>query len=153
MVNKDYDLPNLDATADLAKKLAKSLQPGIVIFLIGELGAGKTTLVREILRALNYEGAIKSPTYTLVETYAIDNLTVHHFDLYRIADPSELEFIGIRDYVQSEAVCIFEWPQKGLGYVPQPDLEITLNFDKNARFAHLRTKSVKGEQIFAQCGE
>ncbi len=134
-------LPDLAATAELASRLAKLLKPGLVIYLQGELGAGKTTLVRDILAALGHKGITKSPTYTLVETYDLGALRVNHFDLYRLSDPSELEFIGIRDYVGSSSVCIFEWPQKGAGHIPAADIEITLELHGNSRKAVIRAST------------
>lgn len=140
-------LPDLNTTQMLAASLAKSLTPGLIIYLTGELGAGKTTLVRAMLTALGHTGITKSPTYTLVETYDLHGLTIHHFDLYRLADPSELEFIGIRDYVAAKAICIFEWPHKGHGYVPKADLEITLKLEHNNRTATITAKSPLGAKI------
>lgn len=120
------ELADLNATEAFASGLAKALIPGVVIYLHGTLGAGKTTLVRAIIAALGYKGLIKSPTFTLVEEYKLDELEISHFDLYRLADPAELEFIGIRDYVARGDVNIFEWPDLGRGYIPPADLEITL---------------------------
>src|SRR5579862_107466 len=109
--NTIIPLPDLRSTDQLAKSLAVSLTPGLIIHLYGDLGTGKTTLVRAILQALGHTGIAKSPTYTLVETYNVSGFNLQHFDLYRLTDPVELEFIGIRDYVNGTAICIFEWPQ------------------------------------------
>lgn len=146
---REIDLPDLGATHNLGTKLAQAITPGLVVYLFGELGAGKTTLVREILNAMGYEGAIKSPTYTLVETYEVHNLILHHFDLYRLADPSELEFIGIRDYANGWAICMFEWPQKGMGYIPQPDLEIELQLHAHGRRARMHARTPKAQAVLA----
>lgn len=140
-------LPDLNATNVLATSLASSLKPGLVIFLNGQLGAGKTTLVRAILNALGHTGITKSPTYTLVESYNLHKMLIHHFDLYRLADPAELEFIGIRDYFTPATVCIFEWPEKGHGYLPMADLEITLVLDHQHRTAGIRAKTEVGKQV------
>lgn len=105
----------------LGKKLATELKPGKIIHLQGPLGAGKTTLIRGILAGLGYYGIVKSPTFTLVESYDVATMTIHHFDLYRLNDPLELEAIGFRDYFQCEALCLIEWPEKAGHFLPTPD--------------------------------
>lgn len=141
------ELSDLKVMAEFAAQLAQVLPNSGVIFLHGNLGAGKTTLVRNILAALNYTGITKSPTFTLVETYTLKDLVINHFDLYRIADPSELEFMGIRDYLSGQALCIFEWPQKGAGILPPADLEITLEYKGMGRIATVTANSPVGQQI------
>lgn len=150
---KQIELVDLEATAAFAKRLAGALVQGSNIFLYGDLGAGKTTLVRYMLEALGHTGITKSPTYTLVETYKLGALTLHHFDLYRLSDAAELEFIGIRDYVDSDAVCLVEWPQKGLGYLPEPDLEINLAVSGTGRVATLTADTDKGQTILKKLGK
>jgi tRNA threonylcarbamoyladenosine biosynthesis protein TsaE len=119
-------LNDTEATEQFGAKLWADLPVKCLVFLHGDLGAGKTTLVRGFLRAAGYAGAVKSPTYTLVEEYTIAGRKIFHFDLYRVVDPEELEWIGIRDYFDQDCVCFIEWPDKGKGFLPQPDWVISL---------------------------
>ncbi len=118
-------------------QLATVLLPGSVVFLHGELGVGKTTLVRGFLRTLGFDRAVKSPTYTLVESYSSGGHKVFHFDLYRLAEPDELEYMGIRDYFDSSAICFIEWPERGSGLLPSPVLEITFFHQERGRVVQL----------------
>ena len=119
-------LPDSVATEYYGANLAKQLPNKCLIFLTGDLGSGKTTLVRGFLRALGYNNTVKSPTYTLVEEYPLKRGLVCHFDLYRVQDPEELELIGIRDYLSQQAICFIEWPERGLNTLPEPDIHINL---------------------------
>jgi tRNA threonylcarbamoyladenosine biosynthesis protein TsaE len=140
-----FYLPDEDAMDALGRRIATLSQGLGTIFLEGDLGAGKTTLSRGIIRGLGHEGAVKSPTFTLVEPYEIANVRAFHFDLYRLVDPEELEFLGIRDYFEGDALCLIEWPQKGAGFLPKPDLTITISAAATGRSLHLAPQGVRGE--------
>lgn len=131
-------LSNTEETEQFGARLWALLPSKCLVFLHGDLGAGKTTLVRGFLRAAGFSGAVKSPTYTLVEEYTLADRQVFHFDLYRVADPEELEWIGIRDYFDQEAVCFIEWPDMGRGFLPEPDVVITLTPEDNGRLLELK---------------
>ena len=121
----------------LGGKIADAFPQGGLIFLKGDLGAGKTTLARGLLRHLGFNGTVKSPTYTLVEPYLIDDRKIYHFDLYRLADPEELEYMGIRDYLSSDALCLVEWPEKAQGFLAQEDLNVLIQHAEEMRYIHL----------------
>jgi tRNA threonylcarbamoyladenosine biosynthesis protein TsaE len=121
-------IENETSMLQFGEQIAKFCRPGAVIFLQGELGAGKTTLVRGILRALNFHGVIKSPTYTLVESYHLAAGPLFHFDLYRLNNPQELLDIGLEDYLQPDAICLIEWPEKALSILPKPSISCTISF-------------------------
>lgn len=146
----ETDLVDESATVAFGGKLARAMQSlnsSMTIYLHGELGAGKTTLTRGIVTGYGHSGKVKSPTYTLVEPYQLDPWQLYHFDLYRLADPEELEFMGIRDYFAENAICIVEWPQRGEGILPMADLLVELVYVGHQRQVKLTSKTPKGEAV------
>ncbi len=137
------------ATEWLGARLARVLAPGCVMYLHGELGAGKTTLARGLLHRLGHRGTVKSPTYTLVEPYQIGEWWLFHWDLYRLADPEELEYLGLRDQIDGEAVLLIEWPERGRGELPAADLEVTLDYAGEGRACRLEARSPVGQAMLA----
>ncbi|MCO7224868.1 tRNA (adenosine(37)-N6)-threonylcarbamoyltransferase complex ATPase subunit type 1 TsaE [Pleionea sp. CnH1-48] len=137
--SQSFFLADAEATEKLGGLCASVLSEAGVIYLLGELGAGKTTLVRGLLRSLGFEGSTKSPTYTLVEPYLVGGRHIFHFDLYRLADPEELEYIGVDEYFgEQQGLCLIEWPDKGQGWLPEPELIIHLQPKGDGREATLQ---------------
>lgn len=144
-INRHTDTP--EALEDLGARFAPHLPPGVVVHLHGALGAGKTTLVRGILHGLGYRGNVKSPTYTLVEPYSINGKVVYHFDLYRLKDPEELEFLGIRDYLEGQGICLIEWAGRGECVLPLPDVDIHIERETEGRVVRFTARTGRGEVL------
>ena len=138
------------ATEAFGAALAACCTNGLLVFLHGQLGAGKTTMVRGFLRACGHTGAVKSPTYTLVEPYTTRLGNLYHLDLYRLSDAEELEWIGIRDLLGDESICLIEWPEQGAGFLPEPDLRVYLRSEGGGRKVRAEAASGRGERVL-QC--
>lgn len=138
------DLCDEVATLDFGRRLAMTLSPGVSLWLIGDLGAGKTTFARGLLRGLGFFGRVKSPTYTLVELYSLSRFDVYHFDLYRIGNSFEWEEAGFREYFNETSVCLVEWPEKAEKVLPPPDIQIHLDFSGEGRCLRLSGLTERG---------
>lgn len=148
-----YFLADEQATIALGNALAEIVKPqeqGIIVYLQGELGAGKTTLTRGFVQGLGHQGKVKSPTYTLVEPYELTPWQVYHFDLYRLADPEELEFMGIRDYFKANCCCFIEWPEKGFGLLAKADFTVNIAYSGSQRVVTLMAETTWGDSILSQ---
>lgn len=142
----NYQIELNDEAAQLAfgGRLAAALIPGVTVFLRGDLGVGKTTLCRGIVNGMGFEGNVKSPTYTLVEPYDVAGQMLYHFDLYRLGEPSELEYMGCRDYFDEVSICLVEWPERGEGVLPKADLELEIQVRGRGRCLICQSYSDKG---------
>lgn len=142
-------VPSVAEMEALGARLARGIDKVHLLYLHGALGTGKTTLVRGILRALGHGGLVKSPTFTLVEPYSFDGLIVYHIDLYRVSDPEELEFLGFRDYLESESVCLVEWAERGVEKLPSPDLDVMIQNVDDTRTVELESYSDRGTELLS----
>lgn len=147
MFNIVIDLPNEKQTIEIAKCFADCVSPPLLVGLQGEIGAGKTTFIRAMLKCLGVRGTIKSPTFSLVESYHLENLQIHHFDLYRVYDEMELEYIGFRDYFSKDAFCCVEWPERAMHYLGSIDVAITLVTKGAGREMRMQARSVSGQTV------
>ncbi|HBS26499.1 MAG TPA: tRNA (adenosine(37)-N6)-threonylcarbamoyltransferase complex ATPase subunit type 1 TsaE [Gammaproteobacteria bacterium] len=132
------------------RTLAAQAQALNLITLQGDLGAGKTTLARALLRGLGYQGKVKSPTYALVESYSVSGRDIHHFDLYRISDPEELEYLGFSDYFSNDALLLIEWPEKAQGVLPVADLKVEISYTENGRLITLTAATQAGSALLVK---
>jgi tRNA threonylcarbamoyladenosine biosynthesis protein TsaE len=139
-----FPLPDEAASGRLGAALAAALRPGLVIFLEGDLGTGKTTLVRAAIRALGYGGPVKSPTYSLVEVYVISSLYLYHFDFYRFESPEEFLDAGLPEYFNQNAICLVEWPERAAGCVPTSDLRLCLHHAGAGRLVEATALTAEG---------
>ncbi|MGB0899255.1 MAG: tRNA (adenosine(37)-N6)-threonylcarbamoyltransferase complex ATPase subunit type 1 TsaE [Psychrobium sp.] len=140
-------LSDSDQTVNIGRDLALCMTQATTVFLHGDLGAGKTTFTRGFVQALGHQGNVKSPTYTLVEPYEVADWQIYHFDLYRLADPEELEFMGIRDYFSDQSLCLIEWPQRGFGLLPEADIELWLTYVDNEREIKFEANTKNGQTV------
>ena len=143
-------LADESATENVGRALAQAVRrgnSGAVVFLQGNLGMGKTTVSRGVMRGMGHEGAVKSPTYTIVEPYEHLSPSVYHFDLYRLGDPEELEYLGIRDYFGGQSLCLIEWPERGEGILPPPDLNLDLSPEGEGRRLTCRAHTALGKEL------
>lgn len=138
-------LPDEAATRALGARLARVIEPGLFVYLHGDLGSGKTTLARGLLRGLGYQGRVKSPTYTLVELYTVSRLNLYHFDFYRFREPKEWCDAGFNEYFNDASVCLVEWPEKAAGLLPVADLGIAFAFAGDGRDLEIRAGTESGE--------
>lgn len=143
------DLPTEKASQDLASRIASCVHAPLVVTFSGEIGTGKTTLIRAMLRALGVSSSIKSPTFSLVESYQGTPMQIHHFDLYRIHDEAELDCIGFRDYFSEQAICCIEWPERASGYLARPDITFSLSLKGLGRQIVVEALSPSGVAILS----
>lgn len=146
MKNHDFIINSLEQTEQLAQKIVNVIVPDFVVTLNAPLGAGKTTLVRDILYALGVKGTVKSPTYTLVEEYKVGDFDIYHFDLYRFVDKEEWFYIGFDEYFTSQSIIFIEWANKALGLIPQIDWEINISIQSESRVITIISKSIMGAE-------
>ncbi|WP_028863958.1 tRNA (adenosine(37)-N6)-threonylcarbamoyltransferase complex ATPase subunit type 1 TsaE [Psychromonas aquimarina] len=140
-------LADAEQTVAFGSRLSGACESPVCIYLHGDLGAGKTTLTRGFIQGLGHKGNVKSPTYTLVEPYELADWQVYHFDLYRLGDPEELEFMGIRDYFSDTSHCLVEWPERGEGVLPPPDIDLTLSYAGEQRVIELQANTEAGLRV------
>jgi len=151
----DFELADSSSTEALGQALAQALPDaagGAVMYLQGELGAGKTTCVRSLLRTLGVEGLVRSPTYTLVETYDLPSLVCVHVDLYRLQSLTEVDELGLRDLVGPGCLLLVEWPERGGGHLPPADVDLTLLYSGEGRQAQLRARTLAGSEWLENLG-
>jgi tRNA threonylcarbamoyladenosine biosynthesis protein TsaE len=148
----ELDLPDTDAQLAFGAHIGAHLPGRLLVYLEGDLGTGKTTLVRGILRGLGHQGPVRSPTYTLIEPYELARARVYHLDLYRLADPEELEYLGLRDLSGEDALLLVEWADRGAGSLPAPDLTIRIHYRPRGRHLTLIEGTEQGRRLIESVG-
>ncbi len=141
------EIPDAQQQEALGGMMSADAPAAFIIYLEGELGAGKTTLVRGFLRGLGYRGNVKSPTFTLLEPYELGDRAIYHLDLYRLADPGELEYLGLRDLLATDATLLIEWPEQGRGMLPDADIVVSIGYRDEGRSLGFRSCSTAGERL------
>jgi tRNA threonylcarbamoyladenosine biosynthesis protein TsaE len=149
-INYQVELSSEAEQLAFGGRLAAALMPGVTVFLRGDLGVGKTTLCRGIVNGMGFKGNVKSPTYTLVEPYEVAGQMLYHFDLYRLGEPSELEYMGCRDYFDEVSICLIEWPERGDGVLPEADLEVEIQVRGRGRRLLCQARSEQGLAVLAR---
>lgn len=150
MLTRIFDIADAEGMEALGARLARVVVAGLIVHLTGDLGAGKTTLVRGFLRGLGYQGNVRSPTYTLIEPYELAERRVYHLDLYRLGDAEELEWIGLRDLLDGASMALLEWPERGHGVLPPADVEIRIEYRDSGRQVTLVGQTPAGERVAQQ---
>ena len=146
------EIPDARQQEVLGGMISADAPSSFIVYLEGDLGAGKTTLVRGFLRGLGYRGNVKSPTFTLLEPYDLGDRAVYHLDLYRLADPEELEYLGLRDLLAQDATLLIEWPEQGRGMLPDADIIVDIGYRNEGRSLGFRSCSTKGERLLSSLG-
>jgi len=144
------EVDNAAGQERLGARLAERVPAAFIVYLQGDLGAGKTTLVRGVLRGMGYQGKVRSPTYTLIEPYRVHGRAVCHLDLYRLGDPEELEYLGLRDLLEEPVVMLIEWPEQGRGMLPAADLVVRIQYQGEGRRLELEPLSEPGKALIQQ---
>ena len=147
------EVPDARQQELLGGMISAEAPAAFIVYLEGDLGAGKTTLVRGFLRGLGYRGNVKSPTFTLLEPYELEDRAVYHLDLYRLADPEELEYLGLRDLLSRDATLLIEWPEQGRGMLPEADIVVDVGYRKKGRHLGFRSRSAKGERLLGSLSD
>ncbi|MHB1528724.1 MAG: tRNA (adenosine(37)-N6)-threonylcarbamoyltransferase complex ATPase subunit type 1 TsaE [Acidiferrobacteraceae bacterium] len=151
-MTQSFTIGSLAELECIAGEFAKALCNPLRVYLSGHIGAGKTTLTASVLKALGYSGIVKSPTFTFVEIYPLPAFAVYHLDLYRLKGPEELEFLGVRDYLEGEGICFVEWPERGGRELPPADIDLVVNATDDIRVIDMSSQSNRGKEVLKRLG-